>query len=98
MLKKLRSLSPESKRKVVLAFAGFLTFFVFTFWIFNFFGIFIITIDNAATKSASAYSAFEQNVEKVYNTVTKIIPKDILSHTNKNTEIPAEISTTTESI
>lgn len=72
-----------------------LTFFVFVFWIFNFFGIFVTTIDGAATKGASAYSAFEQSIEKVYNTVTKIIPKDISNINNGNTDMETQTSTTT---
>lgn len=80
MLKKLRSLSPESKKKVVLVVASTLTFFVFVFWIFNFFGVFLNIVSDTATKGASVYNAFEQNIEKVYNTMTEMVPKDLSAH------------------
>ncbi len=98
MLQSLRNLKPETKKKVVLVVASTLTFFVFVFWVFNFFGVFLNTVSDTATKGASVYSAFEQNIEKVYNTVNSMIPKGVLDSTNENTEIPQEVSTTTEGI
>ncbi|MES2223851.1 MAG: hypothetical protein V4469_02870 [Patescibacteria group bacterium] len=95
MLQRLRNLSQESKRKVVFASAGILTFFVFVFWIFNFSGIFVNTLNETATKGASAYGAFEQNVEKVYNTMTKMVPGDISNINNGNTDIQTQTSATT---
>lgn len=94
MLQTLRNLKPEVKKKVVLAIAGILTSFVFVFWVFNFLGIFVATINNVTTKGASAYNAFELNVEKVYNTVTETMPKKVFG--NQNTNTLQDTATTTE--
>jgi hypothetical protein len=95
MLQGLRNLEQESKRKVALVLAGTLTFFVFVFWILNFFGIFVSTMNSVVIKGASAYSAFELNVEKVYNTVTKMVPKSISDIHNGNTNIATQTPATT---
>ena len=95
MLQSLRNLKPEAKKKVVLVVASILTFFVFIFWVLTFSGVFLNSLSDASTKGASAYGAFEQNVEKVYNTMTKMVPKDLFSTKNKNTNIPTETPATT---
>lgn len=96
MLQGLRNLGQESKRKVALVLAGTLTFFVFVFWILNFFGIFVSTMNSVVIKGASAYSAFELNVEKVYNTMTETMPKKVFG--NQNTNTLQDTATTTEGI
>jgi len=98
MLQSLRNLKPETKKKLVLTVASTLTFFVFIFWIFTFSGTFINSLSDTSTKVASVYSAFEQNIEKVYNTITKMVPKDIANIKNGNTYILQNTATTTSGI
>lgn len=98
MLNKLRGLNDDSKRKIVLVCASTLTLAVFIFWIFSFSGIFVNSVNDTMEKGASAYSAFEQNIEKVYNTMTKMVPKSILDVTNKNTNIQSETPATSSDV
>lgn len=99
MLQALRNLKPEAKKKVALICAGILTFFVFIFWVITFSGAFLNSLSDATTKGASAYGAFEQNIEKVYNTMTKMVPKDLFNVKNENTNIATDTpATTTDSM
>ncbi len=101
MLKKLRNLSSDTKKKIVIFCAGALTFVVFVFWITDFSSTFSKTIGDTKEKSAAVYVVIEENVGKVYNAFAKIMPKDqntgivdtSLSTTNASSTV--EIATTT---
>jgi hypothetical protein len=100
MLKKLRSLSSDAKKKIVVFCAGSMTFLVFIFWISNSFGTFSETFGETKEKGALVYSAIEENVGKVYNAFEKIIPKKEdgfvdLSGSSTNATSTTETATTT---
>lgn len=107
MLKKLRSLSPDAKKKVIILCSGSITFVVFLFWIFNFSAIFSSTWNNTVEKGAAAYGVVEENIGKVYNAFTEIIPEntnvgvDLNASTTSatsTTEIASTTASTTEEI
>ena len=96
MLKLLRSLSPESKKKVVAVIAGIITLFIFIFWILHFFGIFSKAFDTTATQSTVFFDFVEKNVGDAYNAFHELTLKSesTLSVTSSSTEMMTEASTT----
>lgn len=95
MLQKLRNLSSNAKKKVIVSCAGSITFVVFLFWIFNFSVIFRETLDNTIEKGATAFAAVEENVGKVYNAFEKIMPSNPINNGSTTEEIATTTSTTT---
>jgi hypothetical protein len=96
MLQKLRSLSSDAKKKVVISCAGSLTLVVFAFWIAHFSGIFSETLSNTKEKGAVVFSAIEENVGKVYNAFEKIIPKEQADNRIEINSSSTSASSTTE--
>lgn len=98
MLKLLRGLSPESKKKVVAVIAGVITLFIFIFWLVHFLGIFSKAFDTTATQSTVFFDFVEKNVGDAYNAFHELTLKSesTLSVTSSSTEM-TNVGTATSS-
>lgn len=96
MLKLLRGLSPEAKKKVVAVIAGVITVFIFIFWLMHFFGIFSKTFETTATQGTLVFDFVEKNVGDAYNAFHELTSKSesALGVASSSTETMIEASTT----
>lgn len=95
MLERLRKMSPEAKRKVVMFCAGILTFIILALWAAYSFGGFSLAFEKTREQGVAVFSFLDQNVEKAYNAFKENMPSFSASSTE---ETASTMATTTESI
>ena len=91
MLERLRKMSPEAKRKVVVFCAGILTFIILALWAVYSFGGFSLAFEKTREQGVAVFSFLDQNVERAYNSFKENVP----SFSTSTTESIATPATTT---